>query len=441
MPPADSGSPEVLHGLTLEQVAGVNTALAEGFTLEAILASEQIPKDAWPEAELAWTSRVARDGAQGPIFGEYAARCAVAEDCLSRAVTPIDTELPAWIGFLQAYAAHAAPAQMMASLGLGPNDLSRLQRRWERRLEQDPALAKQAAELAKKGPCPLPKLVVGAAKLTLFPWSRRGPVATQAAPEADAPRAAVPADTSFAPGKIRLYSYVAVKARLAESPGREQEVLAELGLSDFAVTDAGWQVVLRDNPDLRRDYEQLLRAQRAKARVAAIGASGAERKAPLAREPVAPVLPAVHRAPAHLVGTALPSMGPAQPALPFMAPSVSAEAEPKPPTSDLPRPQPRSALAGTALAVDVPRGLALPFASKSAPELTLEQHASLSCELAEAPGEAAETLARYRITEADKLALDAHYAAERAREPAAQRAWDAAYQTYRAWWSKARGGP
>jgi hypothetical protein len=66
----------------------------------------------------------------------------------------------------------------------------------------------------------------------------------------------------------------------------------------------------------------------------------------------------------------------------------------------------------------------------------LEQHASLSCELTEAPHRAAETLARYHVTAAEKLALDQHYAAQFAREPAARTAWDAAYQTYRAWWVK-----
>ncbi len=86
----------------------------------------------------------------------------------------------------------------------------------------------------------------------------------------------------------------------------------------------------------------------------------------------------------------------------------------------------------------------LPFARGAAPvvptsKLTLQQHASLCCEIAEAPERAAEAMARYHVTAAEKEGADRHHAAWFAREPAARAAWDEAYRTYRVWWVGSRG--
>ena len=356
---------ETHHGLSLEQVTGITVALTEGFPLDAVLASEQVSPADWPGAEMAWKERIARDGASGPIFTEYAAKRATAEDCLARGVAPIDEDLEAWMGFLRAYGAHPAPAEWMASLGLGMNDLARLQRRWARRLEQDEALAKRARELAEEGiDQEAPKLQVAPRKLVPFPWSKGAARAAEEV-ESTGPRVAAPAETSLAPGKLRLYSYVAVKARLAESPGREDVVLAELGLTDFAATDAGWQVVLRDNPELRRDYQQLLAAARARAQVTSKQAPPPppEKKAEsVAVDSEPPALPAVKRAPSHLAGTALAVDLPQKPALPFVEPSP--EVVIPAPLEEVVRPAPRRDLGGTALALDLPVPSALPFSTE-----------------------------------------------------------------------------
>ncbi len=88
---------------------------------------------------------------------------------------------------------------------------------------------------------------------------------------------------------------------------------------------------------------------------------------------------------------------------------------------------------------------ALPFARGAAPppapapRLTLEQHASLCCEIADAPERAAEAMVRYQVTPAEKEGADQHYAARFASEPAARAAWEAAYRTYREWWVASRG--
>jgi hypothetical protein len=465
-----------VHGVTLEEFAGVSTALAEGLPLDAILASESIPKEAWLAAEAQWKIRAAKDGAAGPIFAELCDRRVVAEDSLQRSVAPIDSDLAAWMSFLKAYGTHPSPFDMLEGLGLGLNDMARLSRSWAKRMAREPALEKQAADLARKGVGPVPRLRVEPAAIKPFPWTRRRAAAdgSRAAPARAAPVA--PADTSMAPGQLRLFSYVAIKARLAEHPGAEQRVLAELGITDFANTDAGWQAVLANDKELERDYRRLLESQRAKLKSGARVASPAVPPAPLPAAEVRPV------APNRLAGTSLAMEPPRGPTLPFHAgvtpTAPAADPSPRstppklagtslavdvpnkqalpfggrpnslagtslaldsPPAPALPfadqassppvNPRPRPKLAETSLAVDVPNKAALPFGSE-APPLTLEQHASLACEIAAAPERALETLARYRITPAQKVSCDQYFAALFARDPSLRARWEEAKRTY-----------
>jgi hypothetical protein len=476
--PTMAGPSEV----TLEQYAGVTAALADGFPLGAILDNEGLAPHAWRAAEIAWKARVARDGAGGPLFTEMCTKRGVAEDCLARGVAPLDADLGAWLAFLRAFGEHRAPFDLLAGAGLGMNDVSRLQRRWARRMAEDAELRKQAADLARKGAGPLPALRVEPPVLRPFPWSRGAAVkeAMKAAALAAA-RPAAPSDTSMAPGQMRLYSYVAIKAQLLEHAGDEQRVLDKLGLPDFAATDASWQVILQGDPALARDYRRLLDAQRAKVRSASVKLGGTALALDVPRGPALPFVEgetaaavaaamlaevSVARPPrSNLGGTALTVDVPKAAALPF--PGAAAPAPPQAAAPAPPAPAaPRNKLAGTSLAVDVPRGPALPFApSLSAarpaappapppraplpsaplppaplapPPLTLEQHASLSCEIAEAPERALQTLARYQITPAEKQAADQHFTERFARDPAARAAWDGAYRTYREWWRASR---
>lgn len=80
---------------------GVTAAHAEGFALGEILAFEQIDAARWPAADVAWKRRLAEDGAAGgSTFNAYRVKLELAEDCLSRAVTPLDDDLGAWLAFL-----------------------------------------------------------------------------------------------------------------------------------------------------------------------------------------------------------------------------------------------------------------------------------------------------------------------------------------------------
>jgi hypothetical protein len=70
---------------------------------------------------------------------------------------------------------------------------------------------------------------------------------------------------------------------------------------------------------------------------------------------------------------------------------------------------------------------------RAAAPLTLEQYASLCVELADAPGRTEETLARYRITAAERERMDRSYEERFPREPALRAAWERACATYRDW--------
>ncbi|MDI1482515.1 hypothetical protein [Polyangium sp. y55x31] len=108
---------------------------------------------------------------------------------------------------------------------------------------------------------------------------------------------------------------------------------------------------------------------------------------------------------------ALPAVRPAEPIL--VPPKV---ARPEPPTT-VPAPPPRVE----------------PEPRLPPPALTLEQHASLTVELAMAPDKRAEILARYRITPEQKSELDRHYERLVQRDASKHAAWHAAYRTYHAW--------
>jgi hypothetical protein len=498
---------EPMHGVSLEQFVGVSVALEEGLPLHVILASEGIAADAWPKADSAWKVRAAKDER---AFTALREKRLVAEDCLARSTAPIDSDLAAWMSFLHAYGAHAAPFEMLHGAGLRLNDLSRLQRRWAARMAEDPGLEKQAADLARRGlPGPSP-LRVAPSVLKPFPWTRARVSTTGPAASTPKPPVVVPSDTRMAPGQLRFYSYVAIKARLAEHPGDEERVLREVGMKDFATTDAEWQAIMAENPELARDYRRLYEGHRAKLRSRpnappaqtgptpiAEGPPPARASEPIVTQTVAPV-----RAPGKLAGTSMAFDAPRGPALPFASGASASGSTREPPRAPAPRPSlagtsmavrepskaalpfapgrpaappspPRPSLTGTSLAVDAPppkapiparrgpntlagtslvldppRGPALPFSGDApkpsvaveepptsmrldaAPSLTLEQHASLVCEIGLAPERALETLSRYRITPAQKVAADKHYAERIAREPGLRERWDEAKRRF-----------
>jgi hypothetical protein len=72
-----------------------------------------------------------------------------------------------------------------------------------------------------------------------------------------------------------------------------------------------------------------------------------------------------------------------------------------------------------------------PPAAGAPPALTLEQHASMTVDIAVAPEHALEVLTRYRLTPEAKRAVDEYYRAMMAADPEVKDAWHRACQTYR----------
>jgi len=417
-----SASPSIELGFPLPLYAAVNAAIAEGFQLPDVLSIEQIKSKSWAAAERAWKLRLVTNEA---ALASYQTELASAEDWLDREVTPLRGDVAAWLAFLDAYGAPGRPFELLRALGLGLNDVSRLKRRWDRRLKEDTSIEQRIVELRRSALAPLPSLVV---KPAVLRRSRRSAgLSEEGAPGGTAPAAVVvvPSETSMAPGKLRLYSYVAIKAQLAENPGQEERVLRQLSVMDFATTDAGWRVLLAADADLARDYRRLFEMQRAKLH-GARGAATSPRSAPLAS-------PQPSRT--SLAGTSMAFHIPRGSALPFASGVPTAEAVAPSPVASVP--STRALLAGTSLAVDVPHKAALPFegeppgatSSRTArpPDLTVEQHASLTRQIAVAPERALETLARFTLTPTEKVAADHHFALRFAQEPGLRKTWESAY--------------
>ena len=368
--------------LTVEQYAGISAAIADGYPLDAVLANEGLALKAWPNADIAWKQKLVADPA---TFESYRAKLGEAEDWLGRKVTPLDEDLAAWLGFLGAYAAHAAPFDLLGGLGLGMNDLGRLQRRWSKRLAEDQELAKQAAELAKTKPRAVPKVSAAKGVLTPFPWSKKGAPDRAAPPEA---KAASTSASASADEDFDLAQYAALLAELTIAPKEKERVLQRHGLvaSSLATLRARWDARIEADAALAQDYRRLFAHHRARFETAQRSANERPRHEAPAPAPAfaahpdlvaapaqvaAAIAPregslAGKRAPSKLAETALAVDVPRGPSLPFakgIAPKEIAEGAP-----DEPKPK-RSSLAETALAVDVPRGPALPFheETKAAP--------------------------------------------------------------------------
>jgi hypothetical protein len=150
-----------LVGVSLAKYAAVNAALTEGFPLPDILAVEGLSAPAWKEADVALKVELTRDPA---TLASYAAELAAAEDWLSRRVTPLEDDPNAWVAFLHAFSTSPEPFELLETNGLGMNDISRLRRRWERRVAQENGLEKELAKLARE-PGELPPIQVEPAVL------------------------------------------------------------------------------------------------------------------------------------------------------------------------------------------------------------------------------------------------------------------------------------
>lgn len=161
---SDRGTGMKQGGLTLEQFAGVSAALADGISLDEVLAQEQIDAAAWPDAERLWRQCIAESA---DLQLDHANARRVAEDCLARELAPLDSDPAAWVGLLSALSAGRS-REILPRLGLNLSDIGRLGRLWRTKAEQQPEVAKQL----ESGEGTLPdKITVGSPVLRPFPWT------------------------------------------------------------------------------------------------------------------------------------------------------------------------------------------------------------------------------------------------------------------------------
>ncbi|MEO7331844.1 MAG: hypothetical protein ABI193_24930 [Minicystis sp.] len=368
--------PAPILGVSLEHYAGVNAAMLEGFGLPEILKSEGLDPRSWPRASAGWNGRLTAAGPSGSLQARYREAVAFAQGWLGRRVDPLDVDLQAWLGFLGAFSAHAAPFDLLEDLGLSPTDLSRVQGAWTQKIEADEALRKETIAIALKQPKAIPRVTVTRAILRPFPWSRR----TVAEPGA--------ANDIRAPFHDALGHYAALVASLDRRPDAPvQPIVAPEppALLASLKVGAGTSLAL----DLPRGPTLPFVAGDAPRAVAEASVSNAPAsRAPaslggtalaldLPRGPALPfasdaplaqtaVLPAARdprsvRAPPPLEGTAPLLDLPLKPVLPFdpLATPSALASTPSSPNSTGPRASAR--LGGTAPAVEIPRGPALPF--------------------------------------------------------------------------------
>jgi hypothetical protein len=422
--PSSAVAAQPVEGVTLEQFAGVNAAVIEGFPLPSVLEGEGLDPGRWPSVSLRWSLRLSADGASGPLSTAFRDTVTFARGWLGRRVGPLEDDLGVWLAFPNAYSSQPDPFDLLRRMGMLPSDVARIQGTWAQRIERDDDLRKKALAIAKKKPSEIPRVTVTQAKRKPFPWTKKS--AAAALPEVALVKPKL--SSSYIGDAFGLERYASLTAQLGVAPrGGAAAVLAKQALDEagFAELTARWERRFGVDPTLKQDFTRLVRYYEAKAKAAA--AKKGEPSAAEAPVRIEVALPRVEMPPvlakSALAGTALALDVPRGPALPFVlgeAPEevalpeaelveIGEDGEEKPKAAA----KPRNKLAGTALALDVPRGQALPFAravevkaraqgeiqgggaGKAEAALTLEQHASMTVEIALAPEKAVEVVQRY----------------------------------------------
>lgn len=155
-----SWSERRLGGLRLAEYTAVLAGVAEGFPLDDVLAAEGIFPSAWPAADEAWgealldTDDEAALDAHDELLWRARARYA-------RSLSPVDTDLRAWLDLLRGFAGDPEPLAFLARAGLRAADMLRLHRHWSARLADEAALREQALAVLSSPPSPPPRIDAG----------------------------------------------------------------------------------------------------------------------------------------------------------------------------------------------------------------------------------------------------------------------------------------
>jgi len=432
------------HHLT--RYASVLAALAEGHALDQVLRVEGIDPAGWPPLEATCRILLATEPAAVDVFRRA---LAAAEDDLSRRISPLDSDVAAWMAFFVAWSSHPAPQELLARLGLRSSDCARLQRLWARRLNDEPRLRSEVAHLSNAEPGPLPVILVEQARLR--PSRIAGGDHQGAAP-------------SHATPLLEIDRYAALRVEIEADPERAGPILAKhaLDAGTFATIDAAWRRRLEQEPALAQDFRALSAhfRQRAATFRSAPGPSGpSSAMRPTKGPPVIVRDATAEAAPLQIVVADSPRpMTPAErkrrlmavamtadvgelsagPATPFDRAEVAdAEVDARSPiAAPISRSESLAAYRAT-LDVEEHGQPSLPF-HRPAPApvdqepISLREHARLSLELAIAPDRVDELLAQRSLSRERKALEDAYWRGRVQLEPATQSAWYAEYAAHHA---------
>jgi hypothetical protein len=232
-----------LGGVSVEQVAGVDAAIALGFPLSEVLAQEQIASDIWSEASAQWKEALAKD----PVLAEaYATKRREADECLHSASERPAEGPPPWAVMLGAVASAPDIDGILRAMALTPNDLVRLGLDGKPLTQIRRHFVRELTSTVGPPPKVSPKLV-------RFPWSPP----PESAPRPDVPtpsRLATPVE-GVLPLRIDLDLYAAMTVIIELAPHAEEAALALCGTtpSEYAQIGAVWSERLR-SPELRAAF-------------------------------------------------------------------------------------------------------------------------------------------------------------------------------------------
>ena len=350
--------PPPIFGVTLEQYAGVNAAVLEGFGLPEVLASEGLDAAMWPRRAAGWSGRIALAGVGGPVSLTYQEKLAFAQEWLGRRIEPLCDDLDAWFGFLGAWSAHPAPFDLLTELGLQATDVARVQGAWTQRIAADEKPRKRVVEVARKRLSAVPKVTVKKATLRPFPWSLKAAPTVPTAPR-------TPAAPAFFDDALGLDGYAEIVAELGIPRANRVWVLAGRDLREeaFVALEAVWNGWFAADAILVQDFRRLVAHSTARRGAAENSSRPGARENPLRREAVPgivvapPELPiALQRVVPAFTGTALALDLPRGPTLPFLERMTVTAITADPADEEARIARSPVNLGGTALSVDVPRG-------------------------------------------------------------------------------------
>ena len=152
-------------GVSLRLFVAMQAALAEGFSLEQVLAHQQLPAEAWETAELEWTEALAGAPIGSELAETYEVELFEARQRHSRRVRPLDEDMAAWFSFLTRWSEVEDKSGLLTSLGMDHFDLVRLHQRWSLVLDDDSEARQRAIEMLGAGGHELPVLEVAAKEL------------------------------------------------------------------------------------------------------------------------------------------------------------------------------------------------------------------------------------------------------------------------------------